>query len=212
MSGMAGNVSAFATVWTYDIYRPFIKKDAADAHYVTMGRWCTILGVLRQHRHGLPGDAVREHHGLRPGAVQLLHRAAVRHGAPGHALEAGHAGGRLLGPAGGHGLLDRHVGLGQARPGGAALSSRSRPTPRTWPRTCTAALWSWIVCVVVTVVVSLVTQPKTEQRAGRAGLRLHARSLPSSTCRSGSGRSSGRASSGPCSSRSTSSSGEDRLT
>ncbi|MCX6638847.1 MAG: sodium/solute symporter, partial [Acidobacteria bacterium] len=46
MSGMAGNVSAFATVWTYDIYRAFIKKDAADGHYVSMGRWCTILGVL----------------------------------------------------------------------------------------------------------------------------------------------------------------------
>ncbi len=46
MSGMAGNVSAFATVWTYDIYRAFIRKTASDAHYVSMGRWCTIVGVL----------------------------------------------------------------------------------------------------------------------------------------------------------------------
>jgi len=46
MSGMAGNVSAFATVWTYDIYRPLIRKTASDAHYVRMGRWCTILGVF----------------------------------------------------------------------------------------------------------------------------------------------------------------------
>jgi len=46
MSGMAGNVSAFATVWTYDIYKPFIRKSAADAHYLSMGRWCTILGVI----------------------------------------------------------------------------------------------------------------------------------------------------------------------
>src|ERR1043165_7409982 len=46
MAGMAGNVSAFATVWTYDIYRPFIKKDAADKHYVSMGRWCTIIGLF----------------------------------------------------------------------------------------------------------------------------------------------------------------------
>ncbi len=46
MSGMAGNVSAFATVWTYDIYRPLIRKAASDAHYVRMGRWCTILGVF----------------------------------------------------------------------------------------------------------------------------------------------------------------------
>src|ERR1700682_3524952 len=45
MSGMAGNVSAFTTVWTYDIYRALIKKDASDEHYVSMGRWSTIVGV-----------------------------------------------------------------------------------------------------------------------------------------------------------------------
>lgn len=46
MAGMAGNVSAFATVWTYDIYRPYIRKDASDQHYVSMGRWCTIIGLI----------------------------------------------------------------------------------------------------------------------------------------------------------------------
>jgi SSS family solute:Na+ symporter len=46
MAGMAGNVSAFATVWTYDIYRPFIRKTAPDRHYVSMGRWCTIIGLF----------------------------------------------------------------------------------------------------------------------------------------------------------------------
>ena len=46
MSGMAGNVSAFATVWTYDVYRPLINKNAPDRHYLNMGRACSILGVL----------------------------------------------------------------------------------------------------------------------------------------------------------------------
>ncbi|HUK47832.1 MAG TPA: sodium:solute symporter family protein [Terriglobales bacterium] len=46
MAGMAGNVSAFATVWTYDIYRPYLNKTAADQHYVSMGRWCTIIGLF----------------------------------------------------------------------------------------------------------------------------------------------------------------------
>ena len=46
MSGMAGNVTAFTTVWTYDIYKPFIRKNATDAHYVSMGRWCSLLGVF----------------------------------------------------------------------------------------------------------------------------------------------------------------------
>jgi SSS family solute:Na+ symporter len=46
MSGMAGNVSAFATVWTYDVYRPLLVKHASDHHYLNVGRWCSILGVL----------------------------------------------------------------------------------------------------------------------------------------------------------------------
>jgi solute:Na+ symporter, SSS family len=46
MSGMAGNVSAFSTVWTYDIYRPLIRAHASDAHYLAMGRWCSLLGVF----------------------------------------------------------------------------------------------------------------------------------------------------------------------
>jgi SSS family solute:Na+ symporter len=46
MAGMAGNVSAFATVWTYDLYRPYIRKAAPDQHYVSMGRWCTIIGLF----------------------------------------------------------------------------------------------------------------------------------------------------------------------
>jgi SSS family solute:Na+ symporter len=46
MSGMAGNVSAFATVWTYDVYRPLLVRSATDRHYLAMGRWCSILGVL----------------------------------------------------------------------------------------------------------------------------------------------------------------------
>ena len=45
MSGMAGNVTAFSTVWTYDIYRPF-NSDATDAHYVSVGRWATVIGIF----------------------------------------------------------------------------------------------------------------------------------------------------------------------
>jgi len=46
MSGMAGNVTAFNTVWTYDIYRAYIRPDAPDRHYLNMGRIATVVGVL----------------------------------------------------------------------------------------------------------------------------------------------------------------------
>ena len=45
MSGMAGNVTAFNTVWTYDIYQSYIKRGASDQHYLWMGRMSTIFGI-----------------------------------------------------------------------------------------------------------------------------------------------------------------------
>lgn len=45
MSGMAGNVTAFNTVWTYDIYQAYLRPHAPDAHYVLMGRIATFAGV-----------------------------------------------------------------------------------------------------------------------------------------------------------------------
>ncbi|NVM04760.1 MAG: Na+/galactose cotransporter, partial [Candidatus Helarchaeota archaeon] len=45
MSGMAGNISAFSTVWTYDIYRSVIYKKGTDHSYLTMGRICTVVGI-----------------------------------------------------------------------------------------------------------------------------------------------------------------------
>jgi SSS family solute:Na+ symporter len=46
MSGMAGNVTAFNTVFTYDIYQSYIRKNAPDSHYLTVGRMTTIFGTL----------------------------------------------------------------------------------------------------------------------------------------------------------------------
>jgi SSS family solute:Na+ symporter len=51
MSGMAGNVSAFNTVWTYDIYQSYIRhptgnKEEDGKHYLKVGRWATVFGIL----------------------------------------------------------------------------------------------------------------------------------------------------------------------
>ena len=45
MSGMAGNVTAFNTVFTYDIYQSYIKKNGSDAHYLAVSRWTTAGGI-----------------------------------------------------------------------------------------------------------------------------------------------------------------------
>jgi SSS family solute:Na+ symporter len=46
MSGMAGNVTAFNTVWTYDIYQSYLRPHREDAHYLSMGRAATVFGTL----------------------------------------------------------------------------------------------------------------------------------------------------------------------
>ena len=46
MSGMAGNVTAFNTVWTYDLYQSYIAKNKSDKHYLVMGRIATAVGIL----------------------------------------------------------------------------------------------------------------------------------------------------------------------
>jgi len=46
MSGMAGNVTAFNTVWTYDLYQAYFVKNKGDSHYLMMGKCITVVGIL----------------------------------------------------------------------------------------------------------------------------------------------------------------------
>jgi len=46
MSGMAGNVTAFNTVWTYDLYQAYIAPNKSDEHYYWMGRVITVVGIV----------------------------------------------------------------------------------------------------------------------------------------------------------------------
>jgi len=46
MSGMAGNVTAFNTVWTYDIYQSYLRPGQSDAHYLRMGHTATVFGIV----------------------------------------------------------------------------------------------------------------------------------------------------------------------
>ena len=46
MSGMAGNVTAFNTVWTYDIYQSYIRPGRSDGHYLRVGHAATVFGIV----------------------------------------------------------------------------------------------------------------------------------------------------------------------
>ena len=90
MSGMAGNVTAFNTVWTYDIYQSYIARNRSDKHYLWMGRMATVFGIAHQRGGGLRGYPVEQHHGRAAIGVCVCERPAVRHVHAGHVLEAGH--------------------------------------------------------------------------------------------------------------------------
>ncbi len=159
MSGMAGNVSAFATVWTYDLYRPFIRKNAADSHYVSMGRWCTILGVIVSI--GTAYLVMR--FGSIMDYVQALFSFFV---APllGTVL-LGMMWKRVTAAGGFWGLLAGSVSsvamfllvkFNHHMLAYIALSSDAKDMAENMYR----ALWSWLICAIVTVVVSYFTKPK----------------------------------------------------
>ncbi len=90
MSGMAGNVTAFNTVFTYDLYQSYIHKGASDRHYLAVGRWATVGGILLSICDGLRGHQLQQHHGHAATGLQLCERAAVCHLPAGHVLEARH--------------------------------------------------------------------------------------------------------------------------
>ncbi len=176
MSGMAGNVSAFATVWTYDIYRAFMKREAADAHYVSMGRWCTILGVLVSIGTAylvMQFQSIMDYvQALFSFFIAPLFGTVVLGMLWKRATPAGGFWGLLSGTAGSIAMW----AWVKADPGALryiALSTHAKDMAENMYR----ALWSWILCVGVTVVVSFLTRPKPESEL--AGLVYGCTEVPS---------------------------------
>jgi SSS family solute:Na+ symporter len=162
MAGMAGNVSAFATVWTYDIYRPFLRKNAPDQHYVSMGRWCTLIGLFVSI-----GTAY-----LAMGFASIMDYVQALFGffiAPLFAtVLLGMLWKRVSRAGGFWGLLAGTVSsvtifalmkLDHRWVGVFALS----PMAQGLAQDMYQSLWSCVICVVVTVLVTLITKPRADE-------------------------------------------------
>jgi solute:Na+ symporter, SSS family len=169
MSGMAGNVSAFSTVWTYDIYGAYINKKASDAHYVLMGRWSTIVGMavsvgtayLVMSAASIM-DYVQE---LFSFFIAPLFGTVILGMLWKRATKAGGFWGLLAGTASSIGMwvmvlhdkanirfmiLEPHASADTILRVQAMAANLYR------------ALWSWVVCVIVTIVVSYMTKATPE--------------------------------------------------
>ena len=166
MSGMAGNVTAFNTVWTYDIYQAYINKRGTDEHYLWMGRMATIGGVLLSI--GAAYAATRFNNIM--DALQLIFSMV---NAPLFATfllgmfwkrTTGH--GAFAGLVSGTFAALLHHGLtlpADARPGihGAWLA-HVHTYPSDMAQNFWTAIFAFSVNMVVTVLVSLMTEPRPE--------------------------------------------------
>lgn len=165
MSGMAGNVTAFATVWTYDIYRPLhvklTKSERSDQYYVKMGRWSTIVGVIISigtaylvQQFASIMDYVQA---LFSFFIAPLFGTVILGMLWKRTTGAGGFWGLLAGTLSSIGMYV-WVKIDHNALGIIALSHYAKPMADDMYR----ALWSWLITVIVTVVVSYMTEPRPE--------------------------------------------------
>jgi SSS family solute:Na+ symporter len=176
MSGMAGNVSAFSTVWTYDIYGALLNKKANDAQYVRMGRWSTVTGVLVSVGTAylvMQFLSIMDYvQALFSFFIAPLFGTVILGMLWKRATPAGGFWGLLAGIGSSIGMW-AWVKVNPAALAYVALSSHAKDMAENMYR----ALWSWMLCLVITVVVSLLTKPKPE--AELQGLVYGATEIPS---------------------------------
>src|SRR5246127_5209298 len=161
MSGMAGNVSAFTTVWTYDIYGALINKNASDESKVRMGRWCTVVGVIVSiltAYFAMRAQSIMDYvQALFSFFIAPLFGTVILGMLWKRATSAGGFWGLLMGTASSVGMY-AWVRIDSSAVRYVALSSQAQDQAQNMFR----ALWSCLICVAVTVAVSYVTNPKSD--------------------------------------------------
>ncbi|MBI5533321.1 MAG: sodium:solute symporter family protein [Deltaproteobacteria bacterium] len=168
MAGQAGNVSAFNTVWTYDIYRAVINRKASDAHLVWMGRVTTIVGILLSVCTAYLAmqfntimdyiQAIFSWVNAPLFATMMLGMFWKRTTSTGAFV------GLIFGMIASFSIF---IGFKLFEPtmvsSGLAQILTFAPHPSEMSRNLWQATWGWGVCLVVTALVSLVTKPKTDE-------------------------------------------------
>jgi SSS family solute:Na+ symporter len=166
MSGMAGNVTAFNTVWTYDIYQSYIKRGASDQHYLWMGRMATIFGIAISIAAAYVATRFNN-------IMDMLQLVFAFVNAPlfatfllgmfwkratGHGAFVGLLSG-TLGAAIHHGLTLPHAAVVGIKGGwfGVTHTYPSEMAQNFW-----TAIFAWSTCFIVTIVVSLITKPRAD--------------------------------------------------
>jgi SSS family solute:Na+ symporter len=168
MSGMAGNVTAFNTVWTYDIYQSYIRPNASDRHYLAMGRLATVFGIALSIAAAYAATRFNN-------IMDMLQLVFAFVNAPlfatfllGMFWKRATGNGAFFGLISGTAAAALHHGLtlpSGAVPGikGAWLGSVLHVYPSEMAQNFWTAIWAWTTCFAMTIVISLATRPRPEK-------------------------------------------------
>jgi solute:Na+ symporter, SSS family len=168
MSGMAGNVTAFNTVWTYDIYQSYIRPGATDAHYLWMGRAATVFGIAFSIGAAYMANRFNN-------IMDMLQLVFAFVNAPLFATfllgmfwkrTTGHA--AFTGLLAGTAAAAIHHGLTLSAGAVAGIKGGWLAVTHTYPSEMAQNFWTaiyaWSTCFVVTIVVSLMTRAPEESK------------------------------------------------
>ena len=171
MSGMAGNVTAFNTVFTYDLYQGYIKKDGSDAHYLAVGRWTTVVGILASMAAAYAAASFNN-------IMDILQLVFAFVNAPLFATfllgmfwkrTTGH--GAFFGLIAGTVAAAIHHGLSLPHGASAGIKGGWLGAVHLYPSEMAQNFWTaifaWSTCFIATILISLLTrQKKTDQELG----------------------------------------------
>jgi SSS family solute:Na+ symporter len=172
MSGMAGNVTAFNTVWTYDIYQSYIKSGASDRHYLWVGRITTVVGIALSVAAAYAATRFNNIMDMLQLVFGFVNAPLFATFLLGMFWKRATGNGAFFGLLAGTLAAAIHHGL--TLPEGAVagfkggwLSNFGAPIVHTYRSDMAAnfwmAIWAWTTCFVVTIVVSLFTTPRHDR-------------------------------------------------
>ncbi len=162
MSGMAGNVTAFNTVFTYDLYQSYIRPNAPDRHYLWVGRTTTIAGVALSVATAYLATYFNNIMDFLQLVFSIVNAPLFATFLLGMFWKRTTGHGAFTGLLSGTAAAAITHGLTRAENKGGWISVVHQ-FPSTMAQNFWIAIFAWSTCFVVTILVSLATKPKSEQ-------------------------------------------------
>ncbi len=160
MSGMAGNVTAFNTVFTYDIYQSYFRRDASDAHYLAVGRWTTVVGVALSVGAAYAATLFNNIMDFLQLVFSFVNAPLFATFMLGMFWKRATGHGAFLGLLSGTLAAATTHGLTVAENKGGWMGATLHTFPSTMAQNFWIAIFAWSTCFAVTILVSLFTAPK----------------------------------------------------